>query len=67
MYEEVFRASLEGLGIRQEEPEGIGQPTDGVERETDGEGILNLLSRSVGSEDFSHVSDIYACSRVSFG
>jgi len=53
--EEVFRASLENLGTRHEEPEGIGQPTDHIERETDRERILDLLARSAGSEDCSHV------------
>jgi AcrR family transcriptional regulator len=57
--EEVFRASLEGLGTRHEEPEGIGQPTDHIERETDRERILDLLARSAGSEDCSHVIRIH--------
>jgi hypothetical protein len=33
--EEVFRASFEGFGTRHEEPEGIRQPADHIERETD--------------------------------
>lgn len=49
--EEIFRASLEGIGSRHGESEGIGQPTDHVERETDRERILDLLVRSASSED----------------
>jgi hypothetical protein len=42
--EEVFGASFERLRTWNKEPKGIGQPTNHVERETDGEGILNLLA-----------------------
>jgi len=51
--------SLEGLGAWHDEPESIGQPTDNVERETDRERILDLLSRSAGSEDCLLVFDIH--------
>src|SRR5262245_24314666 len=44
--EQVFRASLEGVGTRHKEPEGIGQSTDHVERETNRERILDLLTGS---------------------
>ena len=37
--EEIFRTILEGLWTGLEEPEGIGQPTDHIERETDSERI----------------------------
>jgi hypothetical protein len=63
--EKVFRASLEGFGTRHKEPEGIGQPTDHVERETDRERIFDLSAQSAGSEDCSHVIRITTCSRVS--
>jgi hypothetical protein len=49
--EEVFRTSFEGFGTRHEEPEGIRQPADHIERETDCERILDLLTRTAGSED----------------
>ena len=57
--EQVFRAILERLGTTYEEPEGIGQPADHIERETDRERILDLLARSARSEDGSHVIRIY--------
>jgi len=53
--EQVLRASLEGPGTMHEEPEGIGQPADYIERETDCECILNLLARSAGGEDRPYV------------
>jgi hypothetical protein len=57
--EQVFGTSLEGLGARYEEPEGIGQSTDHIERETDRKRILDLLARSAGGKDGSHVIDIH--------
>src|SRR5215472_14821960 len=40
--EEVFRASLESIGTRHGEPEGVRQPADHIEREADGKRILDL-------------------------
>jgi len=57
--EEVFRASLERLGTRHEEPEGLGQPADHIKREADSKRILDLSARSAGSEDCSHVIRIH--------
>src|SRR6516164_6387788 len=57
--EQVFRACFEGLGTRHKEHEGIGQSTDHVERETDRERTLDLLTRSAGGKDCSHVIRIH--------
>jgi hypothetical protein len=43
--EQVFRTRFENLGTGLEEPKGVGEPTDRVEREADREGILDLLTR----------------------
>jgi hypothetical protein len=43
-------AGLEGLGTGQGKPEGIGQPADCVEREANGERVLDLVTRDTGSE-----------------
>jgi hypothetical protein len=58
--EQILRASLEGLGTGQEEPEGIGQPADCVEREANGERILDLVARDTGSEHRAHVVRIHS-------
>src|SRR5262249_19665308 len=57
--EEVLRASLEGLRRGHEKPEGIGQPTDRVEREADCERILDLRARDTGSQHRAHVVSIH--------
>src|SRR5262249_36400336 len=46
--EQELRAGLEGFGPRHEEPEGISQPIDDVEREADRERILDLLAPATG-------------------
>src|SRR5215471_9041647 len=57
--EQVLRATLESLGTRHEEPKGIGQPTDCVERKTDREHILDLLAGDAGSQHRAHVARIH--------
>ncbi len=44
MGEEVLRARLERFGRRYEEPEGVSQRVHCVEREGDGERVLDLLA-----------------------
>jgi len=52
---QILRASLEGLGPWHEEPEGIGQSINRVEREANGERVLNLLARGTGCQYHAHV------------
>src|SRR5215475_15176343 len=57
--QQVLRASREGLATRHEEPESIGQSVNRIERETDSDGILDLLTRDTGSQHRPHVIFIY--------
>ena len=41
------------------ESEGIGQSTDGVEREADSERVLDLLARDTGSQHCAHAVCIH--------
>jgi hypothetical protein len=56
--EQILSASLERLGTWHDEPEGISQPTDRVEREADGERILDLLPRDTGCKHRAHLDFI---------
>src|SRR5262249_40772204 len=53
--EKERRADLEGFGTGDEEPEGIGQPIDGVEREGDRERVLDLGARDPGGQQRADV------------
>src|SRR5262245_27273207 len=53
--EKESRADLEGFGTGDEEPEGIGQPIQRVEREADRERILDLGARDLGRQQGADV------------
>jgi hypothetical protein len=46
---QVLGASFEGLWVRKEESEGIGQLTHCVERKADSECVFDLLARNTSS------------------
>src|SRR5262245_41570691 len=56
---QALRAGLEGIGLRHQEPEVVGEWTNRVEREADGERDLDLLSRDTGDQDRPHVIGIH--------
>jgi hypothetical protein len=57
--EQILCACLERLGTGYEEPEGISEPIDCVESETDGERVLDLFARDASSEQNMYVVRIH--------